>query len=30
VLAERFEPGAGGEHRFSSGDVEISFGVSRA
>jgi len=30
VLAERFEAGDGGEHRFVSGDVEIAFAVERA
>jgi isoleucyl-tRNA synthetase len=29
VLAERFEPGDGGEHRFASGGAEIAFGVAR-
>jgi isoleucyl-tRNA synthetase len=30
VLAERFEPGDGGEHGFAAGGVEIAFEVSRA
>jgi isoleucyl-tRNA synthetase len=30
VLAERFEPGEGGEHLFSAGGAEIAFGVARA
>ena len=30
VLAERFEPGEGGEHRFASGGAEIAFEVARA
>jgi isoleucyl-tRNA synthetase len=29
VLAGQFQPGDGGEHRFASGEVEISFAVSR-
>jgi isoleucyl-tRNA synthetase len=30
VLAERFEPGEGGAHRFTGGDAEIAFAVARA
>ena len=30
VLAERFEPGEGGEHRFAAGGAEIAFEVARA
>ena len=30
VLAERFEAGAGGEHRFASGGAELAFAVERA
>jgi isoleucyl-tRNA synthetase len=30
VLAERFEPGAGGEHRLAAGGAEIAFAVERA
>jgi isoleucyl-tRNA synthetase len=29
VLAERFEPGNGGAHRFASGGAEIAFEVER-
>jgi isoleucyl-tRNA synthetase len=30
VLAERFEPDGGGEHRFAAGGAEIAFAVERA
>jgi isoleucyl-tRNA synthetase len=30
VLAERFEPGEGGDHRFAAGGAEIAFEVARA
>ena len=30
VLAERFEPGDGGDHRFAAGGAEIAFAVARA
>ena len=30
VLAERFEPNGGGEHRFAAGGAEIAFAVERA